>query len=99
MVKPVHGKHIIDRRNRASLWIQCAEYHPVNACMGNSASAHDTGLQRYIEGMPIQAVIAGRLRGSAKCHDLGMRGGITTADRLVPALGNQRTVPDDDCTD
>ncbi len=73
-----------------------AEHETADACMDHRARAHRAGLERHVKRRVEQAVGPERLSGRAQRDHLGVRAGIVRANRLVPALGDDRPVVHDD---
>lgn len=65
-----------------------------NPCVYNRAGAHDAGFEGDVEGGIEQTVVIEHSGAVAQRDDLGMGGGITGGDRLIPALGDNLAILD-----
>jgi hypothetical protein len=88
-----------ERRNCAHLRIGSSENERGNAGVDHRSHAHETGLERDIEGRTDEAVVAGASGGAPQSDDFGVGGRIARYDRAVAPAGKEEIIPHDDGSD
>ena len=83
-------KQIQHRSRRASARIRQRIHHLRQPRVQHGATAHRTGLQRYIERAAFKAVVAQGLRSLAHGLDLGMGRGIVALYALIVTSSQNR---------
>jgi len=84
----------VETRGRAGLRIGRAVHETRDACVHESAAAHQARFDGGVDAGALQAVVARLARGGAQRQDLGVRGGIVKRDRRVVGPRDDHPVED-----
>ena len=99
MVQARVGTHVVERSERAALGVGRTVYAPVDARVDHEARAHETRLERDVDGAATQAPSSKRARRLHHGEELGVRRGVFVQLAPIVGSGDDRTLVHHDCAD